>query len=339
MSMIQGANVAEFVLMAKCLAKAGGKLSLASQFADEHPNGLRVATVLRSAVSAGSLADAGWAGSLVGHSLVAAGFVETLPAVSVVDRLLADQALRRVPLRMRLAVSTAAAVGAVVGEGAAAPVSSLAFNGQDLDPMKAQALIAVSQELVNGTTAAGNVLLATELRNGVATASDAAFLARVTEGASSVTGSASPLTDLGAALENVNIKAAGKPYLVIDVHTANRLATKATTTGEQAFPLMGPNGGELAGVPVLVSDAVPAADSNGRKAVLLDATAIAGDAEAPLLDASDQATLQMATNPLGGPQDLVSMFQTDSVAILLTRWLGLEVTRASGVVVIEDVQW
>ena len=45
------------------------------------------------------------------------------------------------------------------------------------------------------------------------------------------------------------------------------------------------------------------------------------------------------TNPAGGAQNLVSMFQTDSVALLVTRWLGIDVTRASGVVVIEDVQW
>ena len=45
--------------------------------------------------------------------------------------------------------------------------------------MKVQALVALTSELVNGTTAAGNILLATELRNGVAAATDAAFLARV----------------------------------------------------------------------------------------------------------------------------------------------------------------
>ena len=339
MSMIQSAQVADYVLMAKCLAKAGGRLSLAAQYADQHPNGLRVATVLRSAMSAGSVADAGWAGNLVGHALVAAGFIETLPAVSVLDRLLADNVLRRVPLRKRLAISTVVAAGHVVGEGAPTPVSSLAFNGQDLDPFKVQALVALTAELINGTTAAGNILLATELRNGVAAGTNAAFLARVATGASSVTGSVSPLADLSAALETVNISATGKPYLVVDVHTANRLATKATTTGEQAFPSMTPNGGELAGVPVLVSDQVPAADSNGRKAVLLDATAIAGDAEDPMLDASDQATLQLATDPANGAQNLVSLFQTDSAALLVTRWLGFDVTRASGVVVIEDVQW
>jgi HK97 family phage major capsid protein len=339
MSMIQSAQVAEYVLMAKSLAKAGGRLSLAAQYADQHPNGRRVATVLRSAMSAGTVADAGWAGNLVGHTLVAAGFIETLPAVSVLDRLLADNVLRRVPLRKRLAISTMVAAGHVVGEGAPTPVSSLAFNGQDLDPFKVQALVALTSELINGTTAAGNILLATELRNGVAAGTNAAFLARVATGASSVTGSASPLADLGAALETVNISATGKPYLVVDVHTANRLATKATTTGEQAFPSMTPNGGELAGVPVLVCDQVPVADSNGRKAVLLDATTIAGDAEDPMLDASDQATLQLATDPANGAQNLMSLFQTDSAALLVTRWLGFDVTRASGVVVIEDVQW
>lgn len=86
MSMIQGANIAEYVLMAKCLAKAGGKLSLAAQFADEHPNGLRVATVLRSAISAGTVADAGWAGNLVGHTLVAAGFIDSLTRDSSLSR-------------------------------------------------------------------------------------------------------------------------------------------------------------------------------------------------------------------------------------------------------------
>lgn len=339
MSIIQNANVAEYVLMAKCVAKAGGRLSVAAQFADENPNGHRVAAVLRSAVPAGTVADAGYAGNLIGHALVAAGFVESLPAVSVLERLLADNALRRVPLRTRLAISTMAAIGQVVGEGAPTPVSSLVLNGQDLDPMKIQALVALTSELINGTTAAGNALLATELRNGVAAASDSAFLARVTTGAQSVAGSDSVLTDLGAALQTVNTKATGKPYLVVDVHTANRLATKATTTGEQAFPLVGPGGGELAGIPLLVSDQVPAADSNGRKAVLLDATAIAGDAEAPMLDASDQATLQLASNPANGAQNLVSMFQTDSVALLVTRWMGFNVTRPSGVVVIENVQW
>jgi hypothetical protein len=59
----------------------------------------------------------------------------------------------------------------------------------------------------------------------------------------------------------------------------------------------------------------------------------------PMLDASDQATLQLASDPASGAQNLVSLFQTDSAALLVTRWLGLDVTRASGVVVIEDVQW
>jgi HK97 family phage major capsid protein len=336
---LQSASVAEYVLTAKCLAKAGGQLSLAAQFADENPNGHRVAAMLRSAVSSGSVADAIWAGALVGHSAVAQGFVDSLAEVSVMDRLLADGALRRVPMRTRLAISTIAAAGQVVGEGAPIPVSSLALSGQDLDPIKVSALVALTAELVKGTTAAGNVLIATELRNGVAAATDAAFLARVTAGATTVQGSASPLADLGLALDVVNVRAAGKLYLVVDAQTANHLATKATTTGEAAFPLMSPMFGELAGIPVLVSNSVPAADSNGRKAVLLDATAIAGDAEAPTLDASDQATLQLVTNPASTAQNMVSMFQSDSVALLVTRYLGFNVTRASGVVVIENLAW
>lgn len=332
-------SVNDFVRLAKALGRAGGSLTEAVHYAAADPYGERVTTVLRSAMGAGSVENASWAGNLVGYNILAAGFIESLRAASVFDRLLADGTLRRVPLRTRLAISTMAATGALVGEGAPTPVSSLAFSAQGLQPVKTQALIAVTQELITGTTAAGNSLLATELRNGVAASTDAAFLAGVSTGAQAVAGSNAPLTDLGAALEVVNTTGNGRPYLVVDPHTANRLATKATTTGEQAFPSMTPNGGELAGVPVLVSDQVPAADSNGRKAVLLDATAIAGDAEAPMMDASTQAALQLASNPSTGAQQLVSMFQTDSVALLANRWIGFEVIRASGVVVIEDVAW
>lgn len=332
-------TVNEFVLMARCLAKAGGKLHLAAEYAQAQSNGDRVATVLRSAISAGTVADAAYAGSLVGHNMIAAGFIESLRAAGVMDRLMADNALRRMPTRTRLAVSTVATVGNVVGEGAVVPVTKLALSNLDLDPIKTQALLVVTQEIINGATAAGNALLATELKNGVAAATDAAFLAGVATDANAIAGSASPLADLGAALETVNVTATGKPYLVVDVHTANRLATKATTTGDQAFPSMTPQGGELAGVPVLVSDQVPAADSNGRKAVLLDAMAIAGDAQAPTLDASDQAALQLSSSPGAGAQQLVSMFQTDSVALLCTRWLGFNVIRQSGVVVIENIAW
>jgi HK97 family phage major capsid protein len=330
---------AEFVLMARCIAKARGQLSLAATIADTAYGGQRVAAILRSAISAGTVTDAAWAGSLSGYHSVAEGFIESLRSLSVFDRLLADGATRRVPLRTRLAVSTVAASGTVVGEWQAVPVSKLAIAGPGLDLRKAQALIALTNEVLDGAGSAGAALLARELRAGVANATDAFFLTSLLTGAPTVAGSASPLADLGKLLDLVNTTGNGRPYLVVLPHVANRLATRATTGGDQAFPGMTPQGGELAGVNVLVTDQAPASDSNGHKALLIDGAAIVGDSDTVAVDASEQAALQMADNPAGGPQPMVSMFQTNSTALLATRWFGFDLTRSTGVAVLTDASW
>jgi HK97 family phage major capsid protein len=340
MSPDQSAGGAEFVRIARLVGRARGRLAYAAHFAEAIPGGERAAQVLRSAVSAGTMADAAWAGNLAGYQSIAAGFIESLRSLSVFDRLLADGAIRRIPLRTRLALSTVAAVGAEVGEGANILVNSLAFAASGLDSRKVQALIAVTNEVLDGITSAGSALLAAELRGGVASATDAAFLAGlVTSNTTTIAGSASPLADLGNLLDVVNTKGAGKPYLVVAPRTANRLTTKPTTNGEQAFPGMTPNGGEIAGVPVLVSDQAPAPDSSGHGAILIDGSAIVGDSDTVAVDASENAALQLASGPASGAQQLVSMFQTNSTALLATRWFGFELIRDSGVAVLSGAQW
>lgn len=338
MSLDQSAGGAEFVRIARLIGRARGKLAYAAHFAEATPGGERAAQVIRSAVSAGTMADAAWAGNVAGYNAIAAGFIESLRSLSVFDRLLADGAVRRIPLRTRLAISTVATVGSEVGEGVNIPVSSMAFAASGLDSRKVQALIAVTNEVLDGTTSAGAALLSTELRGGVASATDAAFLASLLTGAPTIDGSASPLADLGNLLDVVNTTGTSKPYLVVAPRTANRLATKATTGGEQAFPGMTPQGGEIAGVPVLVSSQAPT-DSSGHSAVLIDGSAIVGDSDTVAVDASENAALQLASNPASGAQSLVSMFQTNSTALLATRWFGFELIRSNGVAVLSGAAW
>lgn len=73
--------------------------------------------------------------------------------------------------------------------------------------------------------------------------------------------------------------------------------------------------------------------------VLIDASAIVGDSETVAVDASEQAALQMITNPANGAQQLVSMFQTNSTALLATRWFGFELIRDGGVCVLTGAAW
>lgn len=340
MSLDQSAGGAEFVRLARLIGRARGSLAYARHMAEASPGDERVARVLRSAVTAGTMADAAWAGDLAGYSPIADGFLQSLRSLSVFDRMFSDGAIRRIPLRTRLAVATSAIVGSEVSDGANIPVNSMAFAAWGLDARNVQALVAVTNEVLDGTTSAGAALLATELRGGVAAATDAAFLAGlVTSNTTTIPGSASPLDDLGELLDVVNTKGAGKPYLVVSPRTANRLATKSTTTGEQAFPGMTPSGGEVCGVPVLVSDQAPAPTSSGHGAILIDGSAIVGDSDTVAVDASENAALQLASDPANGAQQLVSMFATNSTALLATRRFGFELIRDSGVAVLSGAAW
>ena len=47
----------------------------------------------------------------------------------------------------------------------------------------------------------------------------------------------------------------------------------------------------------------------------------------------------MADNPAGGPQPLISMFQTNSTALLATRWFGFDLTRSTGIALLTDANW
>jgi hypothetical protein len=60
--------------------------------------------------------------------------------------MLAD--LRVVPLKTRVAVTTLAVTGHIVGEGTVKPISTLELSGQMLEPVKALAIVVLTRELI-----------------------------------------------------------------------------------------------------------------------------------------------------------------------------------------------
>lgn len=338
----QSGNAGELVTLARMLLRGEGNVSRSLILAErEVPHLSRVAAVLKTAVVAGTTLSPSWAGNLADYRQMATGFVDSLRNLSVFDRLFPD--MRRFPLRTRLGVVSVGASGADVGEGAPAPVSQFTLADGQLEAKKAVAIVVVSQELLKSDrTAVVDTTLSRELRVAVAAATNARFLSGVTAGAASVVSSGSTaanvLADVEALLDRVNPTALSRLYLVVDGSTAGKLATKANSDGSQAFPAMTPQGGELAGIPVMVADDV-AGDTSGPHMVLIDAAAIAADSDLVMLDTSTEATLQMDSQPSPGPQNHVSLFQTNSVALKATRWYGFELLRSNGVAVATGVNY
>ncbi len=331
----------DFAVYALCLARGGGDLLQAVEHAKAFPDHRRVELVLRSAVNAGTTTDAAWAEPLLDYRTMAAGFIASLRSASIFDRML--EQMVRIPLRTRAAIATTGATGTVSAEGAQRPVTSMALANSIISPRVAQAIIAVTSELMRGSPAAATALLSRELRAGVAAATDESFLAIAMDGAPTISSAGASAVnvaaDIGQLLAIVSTEAQGSLILAMRPEVASALATKTTEAGALAFPSMTPRGGTICGVDAVATTALPLPDTSGGKLVLLDASGFAGDSELATLRASGNVALQLDDNPSAGAQNLVSMFQTSSVAILAERWFGVERIRSTAVAVATDVAY
>ncbi len=136
----------------------------------------RVQKDLKAGVAAGTTLDAEWAGAAVGdYRNVVAGFIESMRTRSVFYRLLNDNAFLRVPLNKRVAITTAAASGWIIGEGKPVPLSRLSLANAMLTPNRAAALLVVTDELARDVSASGQALFSRELRGAVSDAVDQKF--------------------------------------------------------------------------------------------------------------------------------------------------------------------
>ena len=334
----------EFACLCRLVLAAGGSSSTALQIAELDPTvPSRVKSILKSAVAAGSLGDAAWAGRLVELQIATSGFVDSLKNVGVFDRML--DSMRRVPLRTPLAVATVAAAGADVDEVKPAPVSRLTLAGPTLPEMKAQAILVLTREILRAASSAATALVGRELRTSTAAATDRKFLADLADGVTPITSSGSSaaavLADLADMLAAVPTGSASKLFLVVDSPTAKGLSVKPTTDGTIAFGNMTFSGGEIAGLPALVSDSLPASGGSPTlpTAMLIDASQIAAETDVMTLDVAEHADLQLATNPVEGAANMVSMWQTNCTALRVSRRFGFERLKSSAVAVLDQCDW
>jgi hypothetical protein len=127
-------------------------------------------------------------------------------------------------------------------------------------------------------------------------------------------------------------------FWVMPETVAIDLSLATNEVGAPAFPGITPNGGTLAGLPVFTSQYVPT-DSDGPVVALIKGDEIfLGDEGGVQVSVSDQASLLMdnaptmdSTTPTGASA-MVSMWQTNSVAFLVERFINWQKRRASAVV-------
>jgi hypothetical protein len=293
--------------------------------------------IAKGPMPAGSMSDPTWGGT----DLVTAqnAFMTSMQTASVFYRIFNDDGFLRVPLRTRIGAATGAPTGYIIGEGQPVPVSRLTLENNWLAEVLANAVIVVTDELVRNITPAGQILFNRLLREAVAAVIDRQFLALVTDSDTPVIDSLGPdsdaiMPDLRALLGAVNSGATPSLYLVVASDVAKRAATYP-----EKFPAMSPVGGEMLHLPAVVSNVV-----DEGTITLLDGAGIAADAGDIRIRTSAQADIEMATDPsqdgtTGDGAQMVSMFQSNSAALMAIASFGVQRLRDDAVAVLQGVIW
>lgn len=288
----------------------------------EREGSTRAAEYVKAAVAAMTSANTA---ELIGNGAA----VDFLESVGSYFDALRTSALQ-VPLNSAGArVITASGSASAVAEGVPKPLHAMTTDLQPPSPLKATSLVVLTKELAKSDGALS--LIESALRNNVATATDAAALPILAAGATSVTASgttsAALLTDLRAALVAIPSSAGARFVAAAAPSLLKRIALLGDSSGALAFPDVDcASGGDINGVRFVPSDALT------TTIVVVDASQIVIADGAIEVRRSDEASLQFEsapTNPPTASTVVVSLFQSNEVAVLAERFFGLAKVRAT----------
>jgi HK97 family phage major capsid protein/HK97 family phage prohead protease len=345
-----------FARLAKSLAAAKGVRSEALQIAkSKYPEDTKLHHVLKAAVSAGTTTDPAWAGSLVEYQDFAGDFVDFLRPKTIIGQFGTGNipSLHEVPFNIRIPVQTSGGAAQWVGQGKAKPLTKFNFETVTFGFSKVAAISVLTEELLRFSNPKADVLVRNSLAESVIARLDTDFVdpakaaqagispASITNGATTIPSTGDPDADSTAAFEvfiSADLQPTGAVWLMSS-STALALSKRKTPLGAKEYPDMTMFGGTYEGLPAIVSQYV------GNQIILMNAPDIyLADEGGVAVDMSSEASLEMESSPTGDsvtPKgvELVSMWQTNSVAIRAERWINWQRRRTAAVAVISGVNY
>lgn len=319
---------------------------------------------LMTAVEAGTKTASGWADDFVYPTNLVSEFVDLLRAQTILDRI---PGLRRVPFNIRMGTQTSGTTAYWVGEARPIPMSKLATANLSLDRHKVAALCALSEELARDGSPGAEAFIRDDMLKEARELIDTSLIdpdraevsgispASLTYGVSPVTPTgttaAALRTDLMTLMNKysaANLSPAGGVFVMTQT-TANALMWMTNALGQREFPEFNMAGGmaSLGGYPVIISQTALAASSpvGGNLIIFLVPSEIllADDGEADV-SFSKEASLEMSDAPAntagtGTGASLVSMYQNDSTAIRVRRFITWKKRQSTAVQFIQDAEY
>ncbi len=319
MTLTTTSSPGDFARLAKSIAQ-GARAGTALEAAERARSSERVLSTLKAAIGAGSLGDPEWAGSISSYHGLARAFIEGIRPQSLFYSFAALSVPS--PMRARLVASAMITVDDNHAEREWMPLARGAMDTAALAPVYAGSIIVASDELIDSTDAESFAILRRELEKGATAAVDRRFWSIASAGITATAANINPPLDMRELLNVVNVTGggAGQMLIVMDTTTANVAATVATN-GQRIFPDMGPFGGQILGIPAMVTDNVP----TGTLA-LMNAAGFAVNSGSVATDIARSASLQMRYDPTQAAAQTVSLFQTNAVALrVMARFVASRV--------------
>lgn len=313
--------------------------------------------IVKAAVSAMTTSNTD---ALIGNEGGFADFVEFLRPMTVLGRFGTGNipSLTRIPFRVPLISETSESDANWVGEGKAKPLTRMTAGRTELSPLKIATIAVQTMELIRDSSPSSDVLIRNSLAKAIAKRSDLSFIDPTNAPSAGVR----PGSILNGVTPTTNSTATGADGVREDVQaiigsfvTANnplqsgvwlmgatyalRLMMMLNPLGQREFPGITMQGGTFFELPVIVSNYL------GDYVALVNAEDIwFADEGGVDIAMSTEASLEMDSAPVHNsdtptPAELVSMFQTNSVAFRAERTVNWARRRASAVAWMDNITW
>jgi HK97 family phage major capsid protein len=320
----------------------------------------------KAQVTGGTTTDPTWAAPLVYADNLTSEFVEYLRPMTIIGKFGANgiPSLRSIPFNVRFPAQVSGGDGYWVGEGKPKPLTNFSFEEVTLRWTKVANIAVVTEDLLRFSTPSAEVVVRNALAEALQARLDSDFInpsitlqadvrpASITNGATTSVASgvdaAAVRADIRTLLSvfiTANISTSGLVFIMREAQ-ALALMLLRNDLGQREFPDIRINGGTLEGIPVITSQYVP----QGVVVAAAPGEIYLADDGGVSIDLSREASLEMATDPsnevnngasppLSVEATLVSMFQTNSVAIRAERFINWRRRRTAAVAYLTSVGW
>lgn len=340
-----------FARFAMSMWAGKGNISAAKAFAEaKFGSDIRLNAVMKAAVDAGTTTNPTWAGSLVDYQNLSSEFVDFLRPATLVGQFGTGNipSLRRVPFNVRIPGKTTKGTARWVGEGARKPLTSSGYAAQEFKWAKIAGISVITDELDRFGDPSVQMLVRDDLKDAIVEVMDVDFVdptkaagtgdyaspASVTNGVTAIPATADPKADINAlwaTADNASLPVSSAVYIT-NTAVARSLAGRENAVGGREFPNVTVTGGSIDGVPLLVSNHVPA----GMFILAFASEIYLADDGIATIDISREATLVMDSDPNNASLvltvDMLSnMFQENKLAIRAERYVNWSKRRPQAV--------